>query len=227
MRTFKNEREIEAVFRYTCSLKGAKTQAYPVIAGSGKNAATLHYEENDEDLKGRELVVIDAGCEWDCYASDVTRTLPISGRFSQEAGEIYAIVDKMQRECISAVRPGVLYYKLHLHAAAVALVGLMRLGILGNGTVGQIWGAATVSAFFPHGLGHHVGLEVHDVSGTERLLLLEGDDNIKDKLGRKPMKRQFITPEMMKSFAPTANPPPYKGRQRLEKNMIVTVEPGM
>ncbi|CAI4217575.1 unnamed protein product [Parascedosporium putredinis] len=203
--TFKNEREIEAVFRSTCALRGAKNQAYPVIAGSGENAATLHYEDNDEDLKGRQLVVIDAGCEWDCYASDVTRTLPISGRFSDEAAEIYTLVDKMQRECISAVRPGVLYYKLHLHAAAVALVGLMRLGILGNGTVGQIWSAGTIAAFFPHGLGHHIGLEVHDVTGRDRLLLLEGGESDGDA----------------KDTSAT------DGRQRLEKNMIVTIEPGI
>ncbi|SPO04534.1 related to Probable Xaa-Pro aminopeptidase GLRG_02280 [Cephalotrichum gorgonifer] len=218
-----NEREIEAIFRAECALRGAKIQAYSPIAGSGVNASTLHYEDNDQPLEGRELVVLDAGCEWDCYASDITRTLPLSGRFSKEARAIYDIVDKMQTECIEAVRPGLKYYKLHLHAAAVALVGLLRLGVLRGGSVSEIFKAGTVAAFFPHGLGHHIGLETHDVSGPERLLLA-GVSVGGGAPGRRA-RREVITPVMMQSFLPWAAT--YGGRQRLEENMIVTIEPGI
>ncbi|KAL5606724.1 hypothetical protein BROUX41_003118 [Berkeleyomyces rouxiae] len=224
----KNEREIEAVFQASCTASGARNQAYPIIAGAGVNASTLHYGENNASLKGKDMVVLDAGCEWNCYASDITRTLPLSGSFSPASAEIYAIVDKMQQECINAAKPGVMYYALHIHAARVALVELMNLGILGNGTAKEIWDAGTVSAFFPHGLGHHVGLDVHDVSGRDRLLFLLGEEAVRIRGGRK-MKRHMITPEALCSGAGAfdAPPPPYRGRQALQPNMIVTIEPGI
>lgn len=214
-----NEREIEAILRKECAVRGAKIQAYAPIAGSGENASTLHYGENDQPLKGRELVVIDAGCEWDCYASDVTRTLPIRGQFSPEAGAVYEIVEKMQEECIAAVKPGMPFYRLHVHAAAVATVGLMKLGILKGGKASEIFNAGTTAGFFPHGLGHHVGLETHDVSGRERLLL-RGSAERKGK-------RDEVTPEGLRGCMPWVKSSAYRGRQKLEKNMIVTIEPGM
>jgi Xaa-Pro dipeptidase len=223
IRQFKNEREVDALFQSECAVRGAKNMAYAVIAGSGKNAATLHYDANDQDLESKQLLVLDAACEWECYAADVTRTLYLT-KPSQETKEIYKIVNKMQKECIEAIRPGILYYKLHLHACAVALVGLMRLGVLKGGSVGEIWTAGTVAAFFPHGLGHHVGLEVHDVSGRERLLL---EKSVRGRFGRRTSKREFFTPDGLGELRPSANPRPYVGRQKLERNMIVTVEPGM
>jgi Xaa-Pro dipeptidase len=85
----------------------AKHQAYGIIAASGENASTLHFGANNEPLEGRQLVVLDAGCEWQEYASDVTRTFPISGTWTTEAKGIYDIVAKMQEECIAMVKPGV------------------------------------------------------------------------------------------------------------------------
>lgn len=222
-----NEQEIEAILTAICTARGAHSQAYPIIAGAGENASTLHYEANNQPLEGRQLVVVDAGCEWDCYASDVTRTLPISGSFTKEAAAIHSIVQQMQDECIEAIRPGCVFYELHLHASDVALAGLLKLGIL-KGDEAEIHEAGTVSAFFPHGLGHHVGLEVHDVSGGERLLM-------KENLRMEGGKREMITPMTLASMrrmsgkkpGTMAAPPPYKGRQALQPNMIVTVEPGM
>jgi Xaa-Pro dipeptidase len=219
LRKLKNEREIEAIFRASCTAAGAPAQAYPIIAGSGTNAATLHYDDNNQDLAGKQLLVLDAGCEWDCYASDITRTLPLDGKFSPEAAEIHALVTHMQEKCIASVKPGAVYYQIHLKACQIALMGLMRLGILRGGTVGEIWNAGTVAAFFPHGLGHHVGLETHDVTGRQRLLF---DCEAKTTGKRTRIrKRLFVSPEM------EGPPPPYKGRQILEPNMIVTIEPGM
>ena len=108
----------------------------------------------------------------------------------------------------------------------VAVVELLKLGILTGGTAREIFAAGTVAAFFPHGLGHHVGLEVHDVMGRERLLLGE---RVRVGMGRKLSKREMFTPETLVRMARDAvtTPPPYKGRQKLVKNMIVTVEPGM
>ncbi|KAK7446236.1 metallopeptidase family M24 [Colletotrichum acutatum] len=228
-----NESEIEAIFQAWCTTEGAREQSYAIIAGSGKNASTLHYDANDEPLEGREVVVFDAGCEWHCYASDITRTLPISGRFSTESRAVYDVVARMQDECIARIRPGTLFFDLHVHASRVAQEGLLKLGVL-RGDPAEVWDAGTVAAFFPHGLGHHVGLEVHDVSGRERLLLLNKGT------GGRVGKREVITPEMMSAMAQAgvgagvggaaaaaSVPPPYRGRQYLRKNMIVTVEPGI
>ncbi|KAL7932108.1 peptidase M24, structural domain-containing protein [Trichoderma chlorosporum] len=226
---FTNEREIEAVFQAVCNARGARSQAYPIIAGSGANGSALHYGENDQPLEGKELVVLDAGCEWQCYASDVTRTLPIPGRFSTKGAAIYNLVQKMQEECISAIKPGVQFYQLHLHAAAIGAAGLLKLGIL-KGDIAEISRAGTISAFFPHVLGHHVGLEVHDVPGSLPLMALLN-------LGLDGGKREMITPESLAKMSAamrlgegesaTARAKALRERQLLEPNMIVTVEPGI
>jgi Xaa-Pro dipeptidase len=224
-----NEREIEALFRGFCLAAGAKHQAYPVIVGSGPNAATLHYDANDEPLAGRQLVVLDAGCEWACYASDITRTLPIGGVLTPEAKAVYAVVERMQEQCIAAVRPGEAYYRLHLLAARIATEGLLELGVLTGGTAAEIAAKGTVAAFFPHGLGHHVGLDVHDVSGREALMLGAHVVPASRRSRGSAGKREWISPEMMAVLARdrVTIAPPYKGRQRLEPDMVVTVEPGM
>ncbi|KAL7789799.1 peptidase M24, structural domain-containing protein [Trichoderma ceciliae] len=220
-----NEREIEAIFQAVCTARGARSQAYPVIAGSGVNASTLHYEDNDQPLKGKELVILDAGCEWNCYASDITRTLPLGGSFSVKAAAIYKLVQQMQEECIDSVRPGIKFYQLHLHAAAVGLKGLLELGIL-KGDEDEIAKAGTISAFFPHGLGHHVGLEVHDVPGSLPLMVLLN-------LGLDGGKREMISAETLSTMRLWDDEPvplrirSTRERQVLEPNMIVTVEPGI
>ena len=218
--SMRNEQEIEAVFLAMSTARGAHAQSYPIIAGAGTNASTLHYEANNQPLSGKQLIVVDAGCEWECYASDITRTLPISGSFSPEAAAIHAIVQQMQDECIDRIRPGTIYYSLHLHAADVAIQGLLELGIL-RGRFEEIQKTGTVAAFFPHGLGHHVGLEVHDVTGAKRLLMRDG-------LRMEGGKREMMTPTVLAELRKMrAAPLPYKGHQALRPNMIVTVEPGM
>ncbi|KAL2752550.1 hypothetical protein ACRALDRAFT_2029758 [Sodiomyces alcalophilus JCM 7366] len=244
---FTNERQVEALFHSECALRGAKRQAYPLIAGSGDNAATLHYEANDQPLAGKQFLVLDAGCEYSCYASDITRTLPLTDTLSSESRTIYRLVQRMQQVCIDAVRPGVLFYSLHLRAADLALTVLHRIGIL-KGHPDKIWMAGTVAAFFPHGLGHHIGLETHDVSGRDRLLLSQfeleslGLDRGNGSKSAKA-KRQFVSAETLaamhsgqygiawrpegKEEASSAAAPPYSGRQRLEPGMVITVEPGI
>jgi Xaa-Pro dipeptidase len=152
VRLSKNEADLEAVFLGTCIKNQAKRQAYGAIVGSGINASTLHYVANNEPLKGRQLVCLDAGCEWKCYASDVTRTFPINGKWTKEAKQIYDIVEKMQEECIRMVKPGASYRDIHLHAHRVAAEGLLKIGILKGKLDDLIRGRVTM-AFFPHGLG--------------------------------------------------------------------------
>jgi Xaa-Pro dipeptidase len=175
-----NEQDAEASFRAACIERGAHKQAYPPIAGAGTHAATLHYTANDAETRGCETLVLDAGAEWDCYASDVTRTLPLTivddpdsgGRrygFSERAGKVYALVAQMQTTAIEMVRPGAKYLDLQRAATRVAVDGLLALGLLRGAAADVLLTLGTVAAFFPHGLGHHVGLEVHDVLSPELL----------------------------------------------------------
>ncbi|KAK4106487.1 hypothetical protein N658DRAFT_512329 [Parathielavia hyrcaniae] len=245
----RNERDLQAIFTAYCVAHGARHQAYPVIAASGPNASTLHYADNDAPLHhARHVVVLDAGAEWRCYASDVTRTFPLlaAGRFpSPQAAAVYRAVERMQDECVERVRPGVPFYALHLHACAVGVAELLGLGILCGGTVAEILGRGTVAAFFPHGLGHHVGLEVHDVSGRERLLLSSRAAAAAAAAGpgggKVLSKREFVGPEQVAALYQEllASPPECGmtfeegeaanagGKQKLERNMVVTIEPGI
>ncbi|KAI5783598.1 putative Xaa-Pro aminopeptidase [Geopyxis carbonaria] len=168
-RTARNEAELEAVFVAACVARQAKTQAYDPIMCSGRNAATLHYTKNDEPLAGRQLLLCDASAEWQGYAADVTRTYPLSGQWSTEAAAVYRIVEEMQRATIAITVKGVDWRETHLLAHRIATRGLLELGILKGGTEEEIFAAGTSKAFYPHGLGHFVGLDVHDVEGTPDL----------------------------------------------------------
>ncbi|KAF7564025.1 hypothetical protein G7046_g172 [Stylonectria norvegica] len=160
-----NERELEAVFLERCTAHGAKEMAYSPIAASGRAAATLHYVKNDEPLDGKLNLLLDAGAEWNNYASDITRTFPISGKFTKESREIYDIVLKMQKECIAVLKEGVLWDDVHLLAHKIAIDGLLSIGIL-KGNKDDILKARTSTAFFPHGLGHYLGMDTHDTGGN-------------------------------------------------------------
>lgn len=160
----KNERELEAIFLERCIANGCREQAYHGIVASGVNAATLHYQKNDEDLAGRLNLLLDAGGEWRCYASDITRTFPIQGTFTKESREIYDIVLRMQRECTEMLREGVVWDAVHARAHEVAIEGLLHIGIF-KGEKAEIFEKRTSVAFFPHGLGHYLGMDTHDTGG--------------------------------------------------------------
>ena len=152
IKNLSNETEVEAIFTGTCIARHAKQQAYGVIAGAGENASTLHYVANDDPLVGRQLLCLDAGCEWDCYAADVTRTFPISGKFTPEGQAIYDLVNEMQTEAIKMCLPGANYINIHLRTVLIATRGLMKLGILQNGSEEALFKSGVTIAFFPHGV---------------------------------------------------------------------------
>ena len=214
VRTAQTEAQLEGIFVQTCIAQHARTQAYDPIVGSGQNCATLHYTRNDSSLEGKQLLLIDAGAEWDGYASDVTRTYPISGKWTKEAREIYNIVDEMQKECIKKTVAGVDWRDTHFLAHRIAIKGLMALGILHNGTAEEIFQCGTSRAFFPHGLGHFLGLDTHDVEGTP-------------DLGWKPTEGQLGSTASLP--APMLGRGLYRTvvRRVLAPRMVITVEPGM
>ena len=159
-----NEQELEAVFLERSIALGCKEQAYHGIFGSGRHAATLHYQANNQPLSGRWNLLVDAGAEWECYCSDVTRTMPLSGKFNEESEQIYKIVQRMQEECFSMLKAGVQWEDVHVRAHEVAIEELLSLGIL-KGDKKAIFDARTSVAFFPHGLGHYLGMDTHDTGG--------------------------------------------------------------
>jgi len=108
---------------------------------------------NNEPLKGRQLVCLDAGAEWKCYASDVTRTFPISGSFTKEAKDIYDLVAEMQESCIAMIKPGVDFGIIVENSVKIAVNGLVKLGLLQNGTPEELYLSGAWRVFFPHGLG--------------------------------------------------------------------------
>ncbi|KAJ4360251.1 uncharacterized protein N0V89_000811 [Didymosphaeria variabile] len=219
---FHNEAQVEGLFLNVCISNQAKQQAYDPIAASGPNAGTLHYDANNEDFADRQLMCLDAGCEFELYASDITRTFPLSGSWpSKEAENIYKLVERMQEACIQKLAPGVRYLDVHVLAHQIAIDGLLKLGLLHNGTREEIYKAGTSKAFFPHGLGHHVGLEVHDVGQQELMSLCKHP-----KYEKIPSlyPEDFHLPIYDKDLcmAPTHPQSP-----QLEEGMVVTVEPGI
>lgn len=170
-KTATNEREIEGAFIAACIANGAREQSYHPIVACGENGATLHYGRNDDDLndqvsqRRKGNVLIDAGGEYRAYCSDVTRVFPRGGKFTAETRQIYAIVLRMQAECISMLKDGVQWEDVHAHAHRVAIDGLLDLGIL-RGSKDELFDKRISVAFFPHGLGHYLGMDTHDTGGN-------------------------------------------------------------
>lgn len=207
---FKNEAQVNGIFLDTCVSHGAINQSYEIIAASGENAAVLHYIKNNEPFGDRQLMVLDAGAEWNCYASDVTRTFPLTGKWpSPEAKQIYDLVQEMQDAAVARLAPGTRYYNCQVTAHKVMIQGLLKLGIFHNGTAEEIFKAGTSMAFLPHGLGHHLGLDVHDVS----------DEPINAR-GMDAMEWTVYCKDSTQS-------PCHPTSAGLQEGMVITVEPGM
>ncbi|KIK67312.1 hypothetical protein GYMLUDRAFT_37402 [Collybiopsis luxurians FD-317 M1] len=246
------EAEAEAVFVASCRREGAVHQAYLPIVAASTRASTLHYCCNDREFAwgpvhphdhynrndfanggARELnpqvLLIDAGCEWNCYASDITRTMPVGngGKFTPEARAIYDLVLEMQKVAMDMIKPEVHWDAVHLLCHRILVKGFQRLGIFKSPSPSSISSTAPAgdgswdsehdeekilasgisSAFFPHGLGHSLGMDVHDVPSAS-----------------KPASNPTITKASTighESFYTYL-----RLRLPLQKNMVVTVEPG-
>jgi len=156
------EYEIEALLEYHFRRNGADGPAYPSIVASGANATILHYISNDQQMRDGDLLLIDAGSEYACYCSDVTRTFPIGRAFSAQQKEIYGLVLTAQKHAIAMIRPGVGFDDVHQCATEILIDGLRDLGLL-SGSTESILEQGDYRQFYMHRTSHWLGMDVHDV----------------------------------------------------------------
>ncbi|KAF7294967.1 Xaa-Pro dipeptidase [Mycena indigotica] len=240
------EAEAEGIFVASCRREGSVHQAYLPIVAASTRASTLHYccnggndkefawgpvgphdHQNSNSLcTGRELkpqvLLIDAGCEWSCYASDITRTMPVGngGKFTDESKAIYSLVLEMQTACMEALKPGLHWDAAHLLSHRTLVKGFQRLGIFkspnspGAGSWASeeaILASGVTTAFYPHGLGHSLGMDVHDVPSASKpgVNPTIAENNAAVQLGHSSIYTYL------------------RLRLPLEAGMVVTVEPGI
>lgn len=159
----KNEKEVQALMEYIFQLHGGDGNAYDNIVATGENGLILHYVENDQPINDGDTLLIDAGCQYKLYASDVTRTFPANGKFSKPQQELYNICLDAQLSCLSIAGPGKTLSELHAHACEVLVEGMLKLGIL-SGDKETLIKENKFHKFYPHGTGHWLGIDVHDQS---------------------------------------------------------------
>jgi Xaa-Pro aminopeptidase len=156
-----SERELEGIMLYVHKKYGAEDEGYPPIVGAGANGCILHYEENSAPEIKNQLVLMDVGAMYRGYSADVTRTFPANGKFSEEQKSIYQLVYDAQEEAFKYCKEGVTFDSLEAKTTAVLAAGLLKLGLIRN--------AKEVKKYYPHGMTHHLGLDVHD-KGTYGIL---------------------------------------------------------
>jgi Xaa-Pro aminopeptidase len=185
------EYELEAELLYEFRRNGAQFPAYTPIVASGPNACILHYNVNDRQTRDGDLVLIDAGCELDGYASDITRTFPVSGRFTDAQRTLYELVLAAQDAALAAIAPGRPYSAFHEAALRVLVQGMLDLGLVDKSKYASVDDAIIDKAhvpFYMHGTGHWLGMDVHDV-GAYR------DVNVPEKPSRQLQAGMVVTVE--------------------------------
>ncbi|MFC2093307.1 aminopeptidase P family protein [Bacteroidota bacterium] len=148
------EYQVQSMLEGNYISKGASDVAFTTIAAAGNNSCTLHYEANRSKLKNGELLLIDSGAEYNYYNADITRTIPVNGKFSTEQKLIYDLVLKTNKECIKKIKPGVECSYLERYCKSILALGLLKLGFIKERN--------ELSKFYTHNLGHHLGLDTHD-----------------------------------------------------------------
>jgi Xaa-Pro aminopeptidase len=218
------EYEVDAQVIYTFKLRNADHWGYPSIVGCGPNATTLHYIESQGPVAPGDLILMDVGAEYEHYTADVTRTFPVSGKFSPQQAEIYQIVYDAQEAGAKVIRPGAMYSDVHRAATEVIKDGLLKLGLITdrNSEQYRMW--------FMHSTSHWLGMNVHDVGYSARLepgMVFTNEPGIYiriDALDRQPLGWQ---PAAWEKFKAAVRPAfeKYKGiGVRIEDDMLVTPE---
>ena len=233
------EYQVQAKLEQVMLEEGARLTAYPSIVGAGTNSAILHYHANSAKLKKGDLLLIDAGAEIHGYASDITRTFPVSGKWTSKQKDIYNIVLKAQKKSIEVVKVGVQFSEIHRVSALTILGGLIDLGLL-VGRSEDLFERGVDRLFYPHGVGHSLGLDVHDVvpairdianviparsqikSGTRDRIPRHGNPGAAILSSQRHVLRSFSEAEKLGS-----NTSLLRLNRVLEENVVVTIEPGI
>ncbi len=218
----RHEYDLKAAMVGVCLSRGAARLAYPSIVGSGRNSVILHYERDDKTLEDGEMIVNDTGCEYSMYAADVTRSYPVSGRFSPEQRKIYEIVLAAQKAGFALVRPGTPFKEVFNATVEVVVDGLLGLGIL-SGKREEIIKTRAYQKFYPHGSSHWIGLNVHDVgsyglpAGAAR-----ADRYTKAEIRLVPGMALTVEPGIYIPERSTADPKWWNIGARIEDTVLVT-----
>lgn len=198
-----HEYELAAEIQYFAQKNGCREWGYTPIVASGKNATTLHYNKNNEVMKDGDLVLIDAGAEFELYTADITQTFPVGTKFSEPQKKVYSKVLEVNREIIKLAKPGISYRTLHTEACNMLTEALKSLGV-------NLPEKDSYRTYFPHGLGHYLGLDVHDIG-----IYVE------------QAKDYLLKPGMMMTNEPglyfRGNETPYQGiGVRIEDDLLIT-----
>ena len=172
-----SEQNIEGLYIHEFSKRGARYPAYNPIVAGGENACVLHYVENNQILNDSDLLLVDAGCEYEMYAADITRTFPVSGKFSEEQLKVYEIVLEAMNAAIDCVKEGNSVMKPQEISEKVITEGLVKIGLL-EGDPEELHKSGAYKDFYMHKIGHWLGLDVHDAGDY-----MEGSDFMKFKPG--------------------------------------------
>jgi Xaa-Pro aminopeptidase len=149
------EYELEAYFDFECKKKGVKDYAFRTIAAAGKNAAILHYVDNNSEIKDGDLILFDLGAQWNLYNADITRAFPVNGKFTQRQKEVYEAVLRVNKAVIGKIKPGVDSKELNVWAKDLIAEECIKLGLIKE--------KAEVNKYYWHSIGHSLGLDTHDL----------------------------------------------------------------
>ncbi|CCH59868.1 hypothetical protein TBLA_0C00520 [Henningerozyma blattae CBS 6284] len=237
-----NELQIEAEFAYHAKRQGAHSMGYDPVCCAGPACGTLHYVDNTKKIENKASILIDAGAEWRNYTTDVTRCFPTSGKFTKEHREIYETVLDMQSQAMEKIKPGASWEDLHVLAHKVLIKHFLELGIFKKEySEEELYKRKVSCGFYPHGLGHLLGLDVHDVAGNAnyedpdpifvflrlRRKLQEGmvvtnepgcyfnEYLLKEFIEKHPERKEAIDYDVLKKYM-------YVGGVRIEDNILVT-----
>ena len=200
------EYQIEAELQHQFAIQGARSPAYSSIVGGGKNSCILHYVNNDAVLNDGDILLIDAGAEFECYAADISRSFPVNGVFSKEQRALYQLVLDAQYAAIEQVQPGNHWNQVHEAAVKVLTKGLIKLGLL-KGTPAKAIKSEAYKKFYMHRTGHWLGMDVHDV----------GDYKIDDEW-------RVLEPGMVLTVEPGLYIAPMKGVAKKWHNIGIRIE---
>ena len=159
------EYELEAYFDFNCKVKGATGLAFTTIAAAGENATTLHYVDNNCELKENDLILFDLGAEYNCYNADISRTFPVNGKFTERQKEVYNAVLRVNEEIINLIKPGMKYKDVNEKATELISEECIKLGLIKD--------KSEVRKYYYHSIGHSLGMDTHDIETPHRDIIFE------------------------------------------------------